>query len=106
MTRTRSSIASVAPRPRAIRLDELPAEVWALCRTAVQDHLKYKRTATTALLAYRWPACAGPAGMRGPSHRAVCALARALDTGLCAADSLQVRTAARRKIDLSRAPVS
>jgi len=92
---TRSSTARVAARPRAVRLDELPAEVIAeaLCWTALQDHLCYARTGLKAFLDCRWPAWAGPAGVRGPSHRAVCPLARGLDTGLNAADSLQARFA-------------
>ena len=95
MMRMRSSAAGAAARPRAVRLDELPAEVpaealcWRCCRTASTPHAWQGLHS----LMFAGPARAGPAGVRGSSPRAVCPLARGLDTGPHAADSLQVRTA-------------
>ena len=83
--------AGVAARPRAVRLDELPAEVpdEELCWPPLRFTVQWMRPAVYK----RWPVCAGPAGVRAPTHRADCTLARGLDTGLYAADSLQARTA-------------
>ncbi len=89
-----ASTSSLAARPRAIRLHELPAEVPAddMCWGPVQDQLRCACSKHNALPERGWPARAGPAGVRGPSNQAVCGLARGLDTGLHAADSLQART--------------
>ena len=62
--------AGVAARPRAVRLDELPAEVpdEELCWPPLRFTMQWMRPAVYK----RWPACAGPTGVRSPTHRAVC----------------------------------
>ena len=73
--------ASVTARPQAVSLGELPAEVSAKAVCFCSARLEH----------VAW--LAGLCGVRDPSRQLVCFSARGLDTGLPAADSLQVRTA-------------
>jgi len=86
---TRSSTAGVAARPRAVRLDELPADVCAEALCWPPLRMEERRLQSMLQL---WPARAGPAGVRGPSDQAGSPHARALEAGQYAADSLQART--------------
>jgi len=76
-----TSNASVTARPQAVSLGELPAEVSAKAVCFCCARLEH----------VAW--LAGLCGVRDPSRQLVCFSARGLDTGLPAADSLQVRTA-------------